>query len=333
LDKRVRQIRKDVAIFETDQNGQQAAKKLQTVTQQFLQTYYGLAEPYRVKIELNFPQAIPDYQDNGPNGSFTIELAPSTLQPHSIHTFLELARTFTKGAFHRFAPHVFQTFMKTDIPHLAFQEYSPDYPHKERTVGYAGRPSGPEWYVSTMDNSQDHGPGTQQKENPHEADSCFGTVIEGYENVVLRMKKIPDPKHQEFIDDENMFVTIRKMSIMVPVKPGSDQYYEWVDPDGGKDFSRMYAAGENGDNHDNSHSEDEDEEDEDEEEEEEDMEEEEEDMGALEEEQEQEEGGDLEADTAGEDEEEEGNLETDTAEEEEEEEEEDLEQEQDAEES
>ena len=44
---------------------------------------------------------------------------------------------------------------------MAFQEYHPQYPHKLFTLGYAGRPGGPAFYISTMDNTDNHGPASQ----------------------------------------------------------------------------------------------------------------------------------------------------------------------------
>ena len=58
---------------------------------------------------------------------------------------------------------------------VAFQEYSPEYPHVQWTVGLAGRPGGPDFYISKVDNSANHGPGGQSHHDLHEeADPCFG---------------------------------------------------------------------------------------------------------------------------------------------------------------
>ena len=67
---------------------------------------------------------------------------------------------------------------------------SPNFPHKKWTLGYAGRPGGPDFYVSTLDNTKNHGPGGQGSyEDPTEADPCFAKVVPGYERVVERMHK------------------------------------------------------------------------------------------------------------------------------------------------
>lgn len=43
------------------------------------------------------------------------------------------------GAFHRNAGHVLQAQINTGgMQGLAFQEYHPDFPHKQYTMGYAG---------------------------------------------------------------------------------------------------------------------------------------------------------------------------------------------------
>jgi len=224
LDAKVRAIKATGVFMEVDKNGLEATKKLQDATRKLLAKRYGPGEPYRVKVELEFQKTIPDFDANGAAGSFVIELAPSSLQPHSIYSFLEIARNWKKGSFHRNAPHVLQVMVEqTPVKHLAFQEYSDEYPHKKATVGYAGRPSGPAWYVSIQDNTKSHGHGTQQIKNPYEADSCFGTVIEGFEDVVIkRITKMPG---KEFINDRKKHVIIKAMKILVP-RGGS--YLEWT---------------------------------------------------------------------------------------------------------
>jgi hypothetical protein len=225
-DKQVREIKSRVDIFETDAEAKAAATSLQRATRRLLHKRYGRDsqdKPYRVVVQLEFQDTISDFAEHGKDGAFTIELAPSALQPHSIYTFMEIARHWAGGAFHRIAPHVLQVMVKTHIiKHLAFQEYSPEYPHRERTVGYAGRPSGPAWYVSIQDNSKNHGPGSQQTHNPYEADSCFGTVVEGYEHV-LRIKKV---EGMGFLGDAKKHVLITSMTIQVP---RDGRYVEWHD--------------------------------------------------------------------------------------------------------
>lgn len=224
LDVKVRAIKAKVDIFETDPGAQEAAKELQQATRSLLAARYGPNEPYHVKVLLEFQNTIPDFAERGAHGEFLIEMAPSALIPHSVYTFMEVARNWQSGAFHRIAGHVLQVMVrtKTKIPHLAFQEYSPQYPHKKMTCGYAGRPSGPEFYVSTKDNTKNHGPGSQQAHNPHEADANFGRVIEGFEESVMRISKVPG---QGFLNDPSLHVIIKDMIIMVPNESG--EYHVW----------------------------------------------------------------------------------------------------------
>jgi len=229
-DTNVRKIKKNLpnkVFMETDETALAATKELQDATRDLLYYRYGALEPYRIKFDLKFQRSQPTFATMGEKDSFVIELAPSALVPHSIYSFLEIARHFhlQKGAFHRRADHVLQAMVKGhQVEHLAFQEYSPKFPHFKGTVGYAGRPSGPEFYVSIQNNVGNHGPGTQQAYNPHEADSCFGKVVEGFEEVVLkRITKMPG---SGFLKPP-MHVLIDAMTILVPDAHG--EYQIWQD--------------------------------------------------------------------------------------------------------
>ena len=113
FDAKVWEIKKRVDIFETNHEAQTAAKELQEATRQVLHRRFGPDDPYpyRVVVDLEFQNTISDFAEHGSSGSFTIELAPSSLQPHSIHTFLEIARQWHGGAFHRIAGHVLQVMV------------------------------------------------------------------------------------------------------------------------------------------------------------------------------------------------------------------------------
>lgn len=225
MDAEVRRIKETGVIMETDNKSLIATKKLQDATRRLLVARYGSAEPYRVRLELEFQETIPDFAENGSYGEIVIELAPSELVPHSIYTFLEIARNWNSGAFHRIAGHVLQVMVHgNSVKHLAFQEYSPDFPHKKGTVGYAGRPSGPAWYVSTVDNTKNHGPGSQQKHNPYEADSCFGKIVVGFDDVIQRIKKVDG---NGFISDRRKHVLIKSMEILVPSQNSDSGYTKW----------------------------------------------------------------------------------------------------------
>jgi len=159
---------------------------------------FGLG-PHRVKIELGFnPEEVPD----GTATSFTIELAPIDLMPYTVNHFLQQVSLglWNGCSFHRNAHHVVQGgpianylnpgakvsagFKKADLGSVVFQEYHKDFPHKKYTLGYAGRPGGPDFYISTVDNTRNHGPGGQSSyAMKGEADPCFAKVIEGFEAI------------------------------------------------------------------------------------------------------------------------------------------------------
>jgi hypothetical protein len=226
LDAAVRKIKATGVIMERDDESLVATKKLQEATKTLMAARYGPEEPYRVELILEFQDTIKDFDEKGADGTILLEMAPSRLVPHSVFTYLEIARQWQGRGFHRIANHVLQVQTLGKFKNLAFQEYSPEFPHKKGTVGYAGRPSGPHWYISILDNSRAHGPGSQQKANPYEADSCFGKVIRGYDEEVQRIAKIPD---KGFINDKKKHVLIKKMRILVPGSgpDAVDGYVEW----------------------------------------------------------------------------------------------------------
>jgi len=81
-------------------------------------------------------------------------------------------------------PH-YDHFRAKGLDKVSFQEYSDQYPHQQWTVGIAGRPGGPDFYVNKLDNSLIHGPGgqTNQHDLHNEADPCFGKVVEGLDTL------------------------------------------------------------------------------------------------------------------------------------------------------
>lgn len=140
-------------IMETDPEGLKLTEQLQQATHKLLVKRYG-QHMFRVVVDLIFPEVITKKDGLPAADQLTIELAPIDLIPCSVFNFLEIARTWKSGAFHRNANHVLQVSSHSEVKKsMPFQEYSPEYPHVKGTTGYAGRPSGPGWYVSIMDNS------------------------------------------------------------------------------------------------------------------------------------------------------------------------------------
>jgi len=225
LDQQVRDIKATGIIMETDKESLKVTKALQDVTRLVLKEKYGDYSNYRVKVDLEFQRSIPDFDKNGQYGTLVIEMAPIQYIPVSVYNWLEIARTWKSGAFHRNANHVLQatTNAAAVTKSLAFQEYSDKHPHKKGTVGYCGRPSGPCWYISIENNTHNHGPGSQQEKNPHEADANFGRIVSGMEDVVPRIHSVPQ---ESWLDKKNQ-VFIKTMTILVPTGPGG-AFTEWM---------------------------------------------------------------------------------------------------------
>ena len=176
---------------------------------------------------------MPDFVEKGAEGRIVVEMAPTALVPYSVYNFLEIVRRFKSGAFHRNAGHVLQAMANLGPPasafdrftgggSMAFQEYHPGYPHKKFTLGYAGRPGGPAFYVSTVDNSVNHGPASQGSKT--EADACFGRLHdEESEATVRRMQKQPGAeKGLGFVSGQNNFIVISSLRVLSPHDEGRD---------------------------------------------------------------------------------------------------------------
>mmetsp|Transcript_40755 Transcript_40755/g.126785 ORF Transcript_40755/g.126785 Transcript_40755/m.126785 type:complete len:318 (-) Transcript_40755:5-958(-) len=229
VEQEVRNIKATGVIMETDDNSARATRRLQDAARALCKAKYGDFgdAPYHIRVAVRFQQE--SLTDAERRAEFTIETAPLKLIPYSVYNFLEVVRGYREGGFHRKAEHVLQVSVSSVVKKpLAFQEYSSQFPHKKMTVGYCGRPSGGGgcWYISTIDNTRNHGPGSQQKRNPYEADASFGRVIESdYRDVEPRIRKaLPQ---SGFIGDKKDWVLITNMTVLVP--DGKGGYVEWRD--------------------------------------------------------------------------------------------------------
>jgi len=227
LEETVRSIKSSGVIMEADEHSLEVTKRFQKAAHALLIKRYG-NPPYRVQMDIEFQDET--VKDDGSNryDTLLIEMAPIDLIPYSVFNFLEMARGYKSGGFHRNAGHVLQATVQNSIIHkpLAFQEYSPSFPHIKGTVGYCGRPSSVCWYVSILDNSQNHGPGSQQKHNPYEADANFGTVIQGMADVVPRIHKVMI--RNKFLNDKKDWVLVNAMHIFITNHANTDEeFYEW----------------------------------------------------------------------------------------------------------
>ena len=157
--------------------------------------------PHRVEFTLSFFHSLEDFHpDELKPNTFVVETAPANLMPHSVLLFLEMVQhgLWDETAIVHNKEHVLtasptnfftgesksEDFKKAGINQVSFQEYNEHYPHDKYTLGFAGRPGGPDFYISIEDNIQRHGPGGfADAAIVEEADPCFAKVIEGFDAV------------------------------------------------------------------------------------------------------------------------------------------------------
>lgn len=159
LDRAVRnRKRQPNVLMEVDPDGLRLTGQLQDATRRLLEHRYGYgsrpdrhpAAPshsaIRVVVTVQLPKSIPQFdpdRDSRPH-QIVLQLGPPSLIPCSVFYYLELARTYVGGNVHRNANHVLQIEAQSKATrghvNMPFQEYSPEFPHKRFTTGYAGRP-------------------------------------------------------------------------------------------------------------------------------------------------------------------------------------------------
>jgi cyclophilin family peptidyl-prolyl cis-trans isomerase len=177
---------------------------------------------FRVDLEVEYPKYDPQQQQqldkpdlwSRSRGTITIEMAPLQLMPIAVNLFLQQIHhklwdgcAFVINAMHilQAGPHQYKgsgqyaansvmlksKFEKSRLDKMPYQEYAKEYPHVKYTVGFAGRPGGPDFYINKVDNSVNHGPGGQSHHDLHEeADPCFGRVVGGTE-LINEINRIP----------------------------------------------------------------------------------------------------------------------------------------------
>ena len=211
-----RALKSSGVVMETSALAKAAIQSAQDALRRLLRQEYGHGGPYFVEMTLQFPESMPDFDAAGADATILVELAPIEEVPYCVFFFLEVVKGFKSGAFHRNAGHVQQAMVSVhagaDRRGLAWQEYSPRYPHKQFSLGFAGRPGGPAFYISTVDNTANHGPASQGSKS--EADGCFGRIANG-EEVVRRMALQPGrSKPSGFVSDGKNFIKIKAMKLL-----------------------------------------------------------------------------------------------------------------------
>ena len=178
--------------------------------------------PHRVKFIVRLP--------NDPvQGEFIAEMAGLDVMPHAVHLFLEQVhhRLWDNTFFYLNGPHVLQAgpqdwdddsvkgdslqrFKDMQLDKLAFPEYNASFPHLPWTLGYTGRPGGPDWYINKADNSKAHGPGGQfQHDLEEQADPCFGKIVDGMDTFqrIFKLEGYP-------VTDEYAYFLLDPVSIV-----------------------------------------------------------------------------------------------------------------------
>lgn len=170
--------------------------------------------PYFLTIAVELPGS------GGKEEEIVLKLEPD-LMPYTTLFFLRQveAGLWSGTSIIRSASHVIQAdprpqmsaFKQAGMTSVAFQEYNPEFPHTKHTIGLAGRPGGPDFYFSMIDNTKNHGLGGQGNYDlPAEADPAFGTVTAGHD-VLDRIHKLPT-KEGNF-KMLTSFVTIKSISL------------------------------------------------------------------------------------------------------------------------
>lgn len=222
--KTLREMKSNGIVMETDQNALTLIQAFQESIRTELLQKYG-PPPYIIQMTLEFPEIMREPTAESINcqdlETITIQLASIEHVPYSVYYFLEnIVKPFDGGVFHRNAPHVLQARLNGGklIEPFAFQEYSPECPHLQYTIGYAGRPStASHIYISTRDNSKNHGPGSQGSKT--EADCTVGSIIGGVNDikVIERMRKQPGAsKKNGSVEDKNNHIQIVDLRIREP---------------------------------------------------------------------------------------------------------------------
>jgi hypothetical protein len=203
--------------------------------------------PHFVRISVHVEQATPKTQ------SFTVQMAPLDSMPHAVHLFLEQVshKLWNRGWFYINGPHVMQAgpqadftrlatlddktmderslalspFRELQLDTMAFSEYSEDFPHEPFTLGYTGRPGGPDWYINKVDNTKAHGPGGQFHHEIEEfADSCFAKVVDGFDviNMMMSLPTVQEAGEYQYFFEIPVYIT--NMAIVEdPKKPKAEQ--------------------------------------------------------------------------------------------------------------
>lgn len=216
----IRAIKKSGRAIEKDDEAQAKIPHVQNLIRTYVINKYGPG-PHMLEMDITLPNYL-TAPKGGQRAKLLIEMAPIQYLPYTVYFFLEnIVNGFKKGSFHRNAGHVLQAMLNRKDglkqTNFAWQEYSPMFAHKKYTMGFAGRPSGSSAiYVSTLDNTFNHGPGSQGSKT--EADVCWGKLAdqESIDVVEVMTKQKGGAKGSGFINDRAHFISIDGIRLVPP---------------------------------------------------------------------------------------------------------------------
>lgn len=226
LKNKIKTLRASKVIMSRDTTALELISDLQYLTRCYILSRYG-SGPFIIEMVLQFPNvmmsSIVALQRSNGTETISFELAPIDYLPHAVYTILEIVSSFKKGAFHRNAAHVLQSTITSDFHGgVVFMEYDRRYPHAKHTLGFAGRGGGNAFYINTVNNTMNHGPGTDRGGKDPEADTNFGKITKGHQ-VVNIMQKQPlgdgKPSPNGFVNDERNYIRINSLRLIKP-SPG-----------------------------------------------------------------------------------------------------------------
>ena len=167
--------------------------------------------------------------------TIVFETASIDDMPHAVELFLQQVShgLFNGASFYRNTPNKVQAGFQQNqqlmekleaepsLSSVLFQEYSPEMTHRQYTLGYPGRPGGPDFYVNMLDNTELHGPGGQIHHSSDvmvDADPCFARVIRGF-NTMERIHRSHVVEDEQFRHAKHVMVhpiLIRSMRVLPP---------------------------------------------------------------------------------------------------------------------
>lgn len=191
-------------VFHLEHSQEQLHRGIQEQAKRLLVEKFGPGPKYYIEMKLSFDPESNIVQDATTEieDILWLETASVDEMPHTVHFFLEQISNgvYDNTQFYRNAPRFVQAGpgysseiaqqLEQDRPslaHVLFQENSPSLIHQQYTLGYPGRPGGPDFYLNLQDNHDQHGVGAP---HPHahndlmgSADPCFARLIRGFSTL------------------------------------------------------------------------------------------------------------------------------------------------------